>query len=77
MRGRLLDPSDHPKKEVRDVLVRLVKQGWRIRQAGHWGTLYCPCDPACTWITVGRTPQNPGRAARRIAGEAARCPHGE
>jgi len=33
MPGRLLDPSEHPKKEIRAVLVRLVKDGWTIRQA--------------------------------------------
>jgi hypothetical protein len=70
----LRNPSDHPKKEVREVLVRLAAEGWIIRQAGHWGTLYCPCKPTCTKITVGRTPQNAGRAARRIANEALRCP---
>lgn len=74
MPGRLLDAADHPKKEVRAVLTRLVKDGWTIRQAGHWGTLYCPCQPPCTRIAVGGTPQNPGRTARRIANEAARCP---
>jgi hypothetical protein len=74
MPGRFLDPTEHPKKEVRAVLVRLVKDGWAIRQASHWGTLQCPCDPACTRIAVGGTPQNPGRTARRIASEAARCP---
>jgi hypothetical protein len=74
MPGRLLDPADHPKKEVREILVRLVKEGWTVRQAGHWGTLYCPCLPPCTRITVGGTPENPGRTAPRIANEAARCP---
>jgi hypothetical protein len=74
MPGRLLDPSEHPKKEIRAVLVRLVKDGWTIRQAGHWGTLYCPCQPVCTRIALGGTPQNPGRVARRIAAEASRCP---
>jgi hypothetical protein len=72
--GRLRDPSEHSKKEVRAVLVRLVKDGWTIREAGHWGTLCCPCQPACTRIAVGGTPQNPGRAARRIGNEARRCP---
>jgi hypothetical protein len=74
MTERLRDPSEHPKKEVRAVLVRLVKDGWTIQRAGHWGTLYCPCQPACTRIAVGGTPQNPGRVAQRIAREAARCP---
>lgn len=74
MAGRLRDPSEHPKKEVRVVLVRLVKDGWTIREAGHWGTLCCPCQPTCSRIAVGGTPQNPGRAARRIANEARRCP---
>ena len=31
MPGRLLDPADHPKKEVREILVRLVKEGWTVR----------------------------------------------
>jgi hypothetical protein len=74
MSGRLLDPADHPKKEVRAVLIQLVKEGWTIREAGHWVSLYCPCEPPCTRIAVGGTPQNPGRTARRIANEAARCP---
>jgi hypothetical protein len=74
MPGRSLDPSEHPKKEIRAVLVRLVKDGWTIRQAGHWGTLYCPCEPVCTRIALGGTPRDPGRVARRIAAEASRCP---
>lgn len=74
MTGTLRDPCEHTKKDVRDVLVRLVKDGWTIRRAGHWGTLICPCPSACTKITVGGTPENPGRAARRILNEARRCP---
>jgi hypothetical protein len=51
--GRFRDPSEHSKKEVRAVLLGLVKDGWSIREAGHWGTLYCPCQPVCTCIAVG------------------------
>ena len=74
MSGRLLDPSAHPKKEVREVLARLAEDGWTIREAGHWGRLYCPCQPPCTVITVAGTPQNPGNAARRLTRESSRCP---
>jgi hypothetical protein len=74
MAGRLLDPSSHPKSEIRVILIRLKRDGWTIRVAAHWGTLYCPCQSHCTRIPVPGTPQNAGRAARRIANEARRCP---
>ena len=45
MPGRLLDPSEHPRKEIRAVLIRLVKDGWTIRQAGHWELSIAPVNP--------------------------------
>ena len=74
MTGSLRNPSEHPKKEIRDVLSLLAKGGWTVRKAGHWGTACCPCRPPCTRIAVGGTPRNAGRAARRILNEARRCP---
>ncbi|MGW2054806.1 hypothetical protein ACWCOZ_12910 [Streptomyces sp. NPDC001840] len=74
MVGRELSAGDHQKKEVRLVLERLVAQGWTLRKEGHWGRLYCPCERPCLTIPVPGTPQNAGRAARRIVARAALCP---
>ncbi|WP_260333997.1 hypothetical protein [Streptomyces beigongshangae] len=40
---RELSAVDHPEKEVRAVLDRLVVQGWKLRKEGHRGRLYRPC----------------------------------
>ncbi|MFE2025283.1 hypothetical protein ACFW9V_09030 [Streptomyces hygroscopicus] len=74
MVGRELSAADHPKKEVRMALERLVARGWTIRKEGHWGRLYCPCEGRCLTIPVPGTPPNADRAARRIAARAALCP---
>ncbi len=74
MAGRELEPSDHTKKDVRDVLKDLVAQGWTINEAGHWGTLRCPCEETCLTIPVPGTPANPSVAARRLRQLASRCP---
>ncbi|WP_326801886.1 hypothetical protein OIE49_09245 [Streptomyces sp. NBC_01788] len=74
MVGRELSAADHPKKEVRAVLDRLVAQGWKLCKEGHWGRLYCPCEGRCLTIPVPGTPQNAGRAARKIAARAGLCP---
>ncbi|TQN33208.1 hypothetical protein FHX37_3212 [Haloactinospora alba] len=72
MTGRETDPADHPDKEVREVLRKLAKDGWRLTKEGHWGALYCPCG--CLRIQVPGTPGTSSRAARRIAWSARRCP---
>ncbi len=74
MVGRALSPAAHPRKEVREVLERLVSAGWSLHKAGHWGRLACPCGSACTSIPVGGTPRNAVAHARRVAAMAARCP---
>lgn len=74
MVGRPLSPAAHPKKEVREVLERLVTSGWSLREAGHWGRLWCPCGGLCTSIPVYGTPRNAVTHARRVAAMAARCP---
>ncbi len=74
MTGRGLEPSSHTKLPVRKVLLQLVQDGWTLRAEGHWGKLYCPCESTCVKITVGGTPRNPEREARRILQEGRRCP---
>ncbi len=74
MGGHDLDPSDHTKKDVKDVLKLLVAAGWTIKAAGHWGTLQCPCDETCLTIPVPGSPKSPSTAARRIMQAARRCP---
>ncbi|MEU5097546.1 hypothetical protein [Streptomyces sp. NPDC020996] len=74
MVGREVAAADHPSKEVREVLKRLVADGWMLRSEGHWGTLYCPCEEHCTAIRVGGTPKNPGQEARRVQRRAKLCP---
>lgn len=72
--GREIAAADHPSKEVRAVLKRLVDDGWTLRSEAHWGTLYCPCEDHCTVIRVGGTPKNPSQEARRIQRKAKWCP---
>lgn len=73
MTGVEIDPSDHPKAEVRRVLSILVgDQQWVLRKSAHWGKLYCPCG--CTTIPVSGTPRNASWHAKRIQRTAARCP---
>jgi hypothetical protein len=74
MTGRELKASDHPRKEVRKVLVKWTALGWVLRKEGHWGKLYCPCEAACTTVPVSGSPQNDGTHARRIDRMASRCP---
>lgn len=74
MVGREVLPSEHPKKEVRQVLEKWADQGWKIHKDGHLGKLYCPCEARCTTIPVSGTPQNASSHARRIDRLAARCP---
>ncbi len=75
MVGREIAAADHPSKEVRAVLKRLVADGWKLASEAHWGTLYCPClDSHCTVIRVGGTPKNPSQEARRIGRRAKLCP---
>ncbi|MCD0483244.1 hypothetical protein LO771_12710 [Streptacidiphilus sp. ASG 303] len=78
MTGRELSPADHTRKEVREVLQRLVcDRGWTLRKGGHWGVLHCSCSPLCTRVLVPGTPRSASTAARRIAQAAARCPKPE
>lgn len=74
MVGRDLNPSDHPRKEVRRVLERWAERGWKLCKEGHWGKLYCPCGAACTTIPVSGSPRDDGAHARRIDRLASRCP---
>ena len=74
MVGRELSPSDHPKKDIRKILEKLVDQGWTIRAAAHWGDLYCPCENRCTKVPVSSTPRNATQDAKRIRYAAGRCP---
>jgi hypothetical protein len=74
MVGRELNPSNHPKKDIRKVLEKLVAERWTIHADGHWGKLYCPCENRCTTIPVPSTPKNPSRDAKRIRYAAGRCP---
>lgn len=74
MTGSPLRASGHAKPEVRKVLEALVDDGWELRKEGHWGKLYCSCQPNCTRISVPGTPRNADVAARQIARAAARCP---
>jgi len=69
----LLDPSDHPKKEIKEALSRIMANGrWRLIKAGHWGHLRC--DQGCCDIPVNGTPEVPSRDARDLERRAARCP---
>jgi hypothetical protein len=69
MAETLLDPSDHPKKDVREALQHIVAMGgWRIVEAGHWG------DQGCCDIPVSGTPEVPSRHARDLERRARRCP---
>jgi hypothetical protein len=72
MAGRGIAAGDHPDKDVRRVLRRLVATDWTLRKGAHWGTLYCPCG--CSTISVPGSSTSPSVAARRIARVAARCP---
>lgn len=75
MTGVELDPADHTKRPVRNVLKKLVEEGWTLRKGGHWGKLYCPCpDGGCTTIPVHGTPRVPERHARSLLSRARRCP---
>lgn len=74
MTGKILDPSSHPKKEVRDVLVKWVSAGFELHDGTHFGLLRCTCANLCTSISVWRTPQNAGSHARKIDRMASRCP---
>lgn len=66
------DPASHPKKDVRKVLVELVSVGWSLEDAGHWGTIRCPCG--CTREPVPGSPKNPKNWATRMLRTAQRCP---
>lgn len=74
MVGRAIAAADHPSKEVRAVLKRLVADGWALASEAHRGTLYCPCPDHCTVIRVGGALRNPGQEARRAARKAKWCP---
>lgn len=65
------------KKEIREVVELLVKDGWNAFAAGHKGRLVCPCETGCTTIPIPGSPANVGVAARRIKEAAARCPKPE
>ena len=62
----------HQNKAIREVLERLVRQGWVLREQGHRYYLLCPCGKG--QIRVDGTPRNPEMVARIIARNAARCP---
>jgi hypothetical protein len=73
MAETLLDPSDHPYKDVREALKRIMaRSGWRLVKAGHWGHLRC--DQGCCDIPVNRTPEVPSRDARDLERRARRHP---
>lgn len=75
MVGRELSPADHQDKEIREVLKRLVADGWTLRKEGHWGRLYCVCaEGRCLAIPVPGTARDPGRTARNLARRAKLCP---
>jgi hypothetical protein len=69
-----LSPSEHPKKEVREALERIVASGdWFIVEMGHWGQLRCTRPCKCR-VRVDKTPQNPSSHARRVERETKWCP---
>jgi len=62
-----LGPRDHPDKDVRDALNRVMSSApdaWRLVRAGHWGSLRCV--DGCCIIAVNGTPKNAGNHARQI-----------
>jgi hypothetical protein len=75
-----LDPSSHPKKEVRKALEKILARRvpgtdaawWRLVVAGHWGHLRC--KHGCCDIVVSGTPRVAGRHARDLERLASRCP---
>ncbi len=59
-------------KEVYEELERWVKQGWRLRRGAHKFILYCPPGGGCH-ISIGGTPKDAARTARRIAQMCRNC----
>jgi hypothetical protein len=74
MAGKLADPSDHSDKDIRKELKYWVDRGWILRRESHGFRLYCPCSRKCTALSIGSTPANPSRTARRIRAAAQLCP---
>jgi hypothetical protein len=66
----------HPNKEIEAAVADAEAKGWRLREQGHWGRLYCPhADRDGCQVGVNGTPKNPEAHARQIARAVERCPH--
>jgi hypothetical protein len=68
-----LAASDHPNKDVRKALKRILESGsFQLVNGGHWGMLRC--DQGCCQISVNGSPRNARHHARDLEREAAKCP---
>lgn len=68
--------SRHPNKDVEEAVAEAESKGWRWRNQGHWGRLYCPkADRDGCQIGVYGTPKNAGNHANQIRQAMNRCPH--
>ncbi|WP_203336706.1 hypothetical protein [Nocardioides limicola] len=67
-----LDASDHPDKDVRKALKRILEGPFELVKGGHWGMLRC--DNGCCQISVSGSPRNAPRHALELLREAAKCP---
>lgn len=63
-------------KELAEVILPLLDEGWALVPGGHKFKLLCPCTPGpeAGVITVNGTPKNPSTAAQQVKRKASRCP---
>jgi hypothetical protein len=68
----------HPNKEVEAAVEYAESKGWRLRDQGHWGRLYCAhADRDGCQVGVNGTPRDADVHARQIKRAVDRCPHGK
>ncbi len=64
--------KSHPNKDVEAAIQYAEANGWKVKDGGHWGFLYCPYnDDECRCGTrckagIWGTPKNPGNHARQL-----------
>ena len=68
--------SRHPNKEIEAAVAYAESLGWKVREMGHWGRLFCPhADRDGCQIGVSGTPRNSDTHARQVIRAINRCPH--
>lgn len=68
----------HSKKEVEEAIQYAEAKGWRLREMGHFGRLFCAkADRDGCQVGVNGTPRDNDNHAKQIKRAVDRCPHQE